>query len=64
MALLEVNEIRVFYGNIEAIRGLSITVDEGEMVAVLGSNGAGKTTTMRTISGLERPRHGSVVFAG
>jgi branched-chain amino acid transport system ATP-binding protein len=64
MALLEVNEIRVFYGNIEAIRGLTITVDEGEMVAVLGSNGAGKTTTLRTISGLERPRHGSVVFAG
>jgi branched-chain amino acid transport system ATP-binding protein len=64
MALLDVNEIRVFYGNIEAIRGLSITVAEGEMVAVLGSNGAGKTTTLRAISGLERPRHGSIVFGG
>ena len=64
MALLDVNDIRVFYGNIEAIRGLSIHVDEGEMVAVLGSNGAGKTTTLRTISGLERVRYGSVVFRG
>ena len=64
MALLEVDGIRVFYGNIEAIRGLSIEVGEGEMVAVLGSNGAGKTTTLRAISGLERPRHGTIRFQG
>ncbi|HEY8760756.1 MAG TPA: ABC transporter ATP-binding protein [Candidatus Dormibacteraeota bacterium] len=64
MPLLEVNDIHVFYGNIEAIRGVSIQVEPGEMVAILGSNGAGKTTTLRTISGLERTRGGTVVFDG
>ena len=64
MPLLEVNDIHVFYGNIEAIRGVSIQVERGEMVAILGSNGAGKTTTLRTISGLERCRAGSVLFDG
>ena len=64
MALLEVKAVRVFYGSIEALHGLSITVGEGEMVAVLGGNGAGKTTTLRTISGLERARQGSVLFGG
>ncbi len=64
MALLEVDDIHVFYGNIEAIRGVSIQVEPGEMVAILGSNGAGKTTTLRTISGLERTRTGSVRFSG
>jgi branched-chain amino acid transport system ATP-binding protein len=64
VALLEVNDAHVFYGNIEAIRGVSIQVEPGEMVAILGSNGAGKTTTLRTISGLERCRGGSVRFAG
>src|SRR3979411_1784267 len=62
--LLEVNDIHVFYGNIEAIRGVSIEVEPGEMVAILGSNGAGKTTTLRTISGLERARTGTVVYGG
>jgi branched-chain amino acid transport system ATP-binding protein len=64
MALLEVDDIHVFYGNIEALAGLSIEIEAGEMVAVLGSNGAGKTTTLRTISGLERARAGSVRFDG
>jgi branched-chain amino acid transport system ATP-binding protein len=64
MALLEVNDIHVFYGNIAAIRGVSIQVEPGEMVAILGSNGAGKTTTLRTISGLERARTGTVTFGG
>jgi branched-chain amino acid transport system ATP-binding protein len=64
MALLEVNDIHVFYGSIEAIRGLSIRIEPGEMVAVLGSNGAGKTTTLRTISGLERARSGSIIYDG
>ena len=64
MALLEVDEIHVFYGNIEAIRGLSLTVEPGEMVAVLGSNGAGKTTLLRTISGLERARSGAIFYDG
>ena len=62
MSLLEVSDLRVFYSNIEAIRGLSLRIEPGEMVAVLGSNGAGKTTTLRAISGLERPRSGSIVF--
>jgi branched-chain amino acid transport system ATP-binding protein len=64
MALLEVDDIHVFYGNIEALSGLSIQVDAGEMVAILGSNGAGKTTTLRTISGLNRAREGTVRFDG
>ena len=64
MALLEVKELRVFYGNIEALKGISVEVDAGETVALLGSNGAGKTTTLKTISGLLRPRSGSVLFDG
>jgi branched-chain amino acid transport system ATP-binding protein len=64
MAILEVRDLRVFYGNIEALRGLSIQIEPGEMVAVLGSNGAGKTTTLRAISGLERARSGAILFDG
>lgn len=62
--MLAVNEIHVYYGNIAAVRGLSMTVDTGEIVTLLGANGAGKSTTLRTISGLLRPRRGSVHFAG
>ena len=64
MALLEVRDLRTFYRDTEAVKGASLDVGEGEIVALLGSNGAGKTTTLRTISGLERARSGSVVFAG
>ncbi len=64
MALLEVQDLHTFYGSIEALKGISFQVDEGEIVALLGSNGAGKTTTLRSISGLERSRSGSVRFAG
>ncbi len=64
MSFLEVNGIDVFYGQIQALRGLSIKVDEGEMVALLGSNGAGKTTTLRTISGLLTPSSGTISFRG
>jgi len=64
MALLEVKDLRVFYANIEALKGISLEVDKAEIVAVLGSNGAGKTTTLQTISGLIRPRSGSIVFDG
>jgi branched-chain amino acid transport system ATP-binding protein len=64
MALLEVNDIHTYYGNIHALKGVSLTVDEGEIVTLIGSNGAGKTTTLRTISGLLKPREGNVVLNG
>ena len=64
MALLELQNVDAYYGNIHALRGLSIEVDQGEIVTLIGSNGAGKTTTLRTISGLMHPRSGSVVFKG
>ena len=62
--LLQVDGIRVAYGGIEALRGVSFEVDEGEIVTLLGANGAGKTTTLRTVSGLLRPRAGTITFAG
>ena len=64
MALLEVRDMHSFYGNIHALRGVSLTVDEGEVVTLIGSNGAGKTTTLRSINGVLPPREGKVVFAG
>src|SRR3954464_12330651 len=60
MALLEVEDIHTFYGNIEALKGISLEVDEGEIVTLIGSNGAGKSTTLRSISGLTPPREGSI----
>ena len=64
MALLEVNGIDVFYGRVQALRGASLTVDQGEVVALIGSNGAGKTTMLRTISGLLHPTRGAITFSG
>jgi branched-chain amino acid transport system ATP-binding protein len=64
MALLELTDIHTFYGNIEALKGISITVEEGEIVTLIGSNGAGKSTTLRSVSGLTPPREGSIVFDG
>ena len=64
MALLEVDDIHTFYGNIEALKGVSLTVEEGEIVTLIGSNGAGKSTTLRSISGLTPPRKGSIRFDG
>jgi branched-chain amino acid transport system ATP-binding protein len=64
MALLEVDDIHTFYGNIEALKGVSVTVEEGEVVTLIGSNGAGKSTTLRSISGLTAPRAGSIRFDG
>jgi branched-chain amino acid transport system ATP-binding protein len=64
MTLLEVTNIRTRYGAIEALKGISLTVEEGEVVTLIGSNGAGKTTTLRSISGLTPPSAGKIVFAG
>ena len=64
MALLEVRDLHVFYGNIEALKGISLDAEPGQVVAILGGNGAGKTTTLRTISGLLRPRSGTITFDG
>ncbi len=64
MALLEVDDIHTFYGNIEALKGVSLKVEEGEVVTLIGSNGAGKSTTLRSISGLSVARSGTIRFAG
>src|SRR5256885_7683489 len=64
MALLEVEDIHTYYGNIEALKGVSLTVEEGECVTLIGSNGAGKSTTLRSISGLTPPRRGSIRLDG
>jgi len=63
-AMLEVSDIHTFYGNIEALKGISLEVEEGEIVTLIGSNGAGKSTTLRSISGLTPPREGSIRFEG
>ncbi len=64
MALLDLSGVDAFYGRVQALRGVTITVDGGEIVALIGSNGAGKTTTLRTISGLMHPANGRIVFDG
>ena len=62
--LLELQDVHTYYGNIHALKGVSLTVDEGEIVTLIGSNGAGKSTTLRTISGIAHARTGSVRFRG
>jgi branched-chain amino acid transport system ATP-binding protein len=62
--VLELSDIHTYYGSIQALRGISLTVKEGEIVTLLGANGAGKTTTLRSIQGLNRPRQGSIRFEG
>ena len=64
LPLLKVNDIHVFYGAIHAIKGISLEVNEGEIVTLIGANGAGKSTTLNTIAGLLKPRQGSIAFAG
>ena len=64
MALLEVKDLQVFYGVIQAIKGISFEVNQGEIVTLIGANGAGKTTTMQSVMGLIKPRGGSVVYDG
>ena len=64
MALLEITDVHAYYGNIHALKGVSLTVEKGEIVTLIGGNGAGKTTTLRAISGLMRPRSGSIILDG
>ena len=64
MGLLDIAGINVFYGRVQALRGVSLSINAGEIVALIGSNGAGKTTTLRTVSGLNHPTTGRVIFDG
>ena len=64
MAMLEVKDLEVFYGMIQAIKGVSFEVNEGEVIALIGANGAGKTTILHTITGLLSPNKGTVLFEG
>jgi branched-chain amino acid transport system ATP-binding protein len=64
MALLELKDVHTYYGAIHALRGVSISVEDGEIVTLIGSNGAGKSTTLRTISGLLKPREGTITLEG
>ncbi len=64
MAMLEVRDVHTYYGNIHALKGISITVNEGEIVTMIGANGAGKSTTLNTICGLLHPRSGSILLEG
>lgn len=64
MAMLEVKDLHVYYGMIQAIKGISFEVNQGETIALIGANGAGKTTTLHTVTGLLAPKKGSVIFEG
>ncbi|MBQ4101970.1 MAG: ATP-binding cassette domain-containing protein, partial [Oscillospiraceae bacterium] len=64
MALLEVKNLSVFYGVIQALKGISFEVNEGEIVTLIGANGAGKSTTLNTVAGLLKPREGSITLEG
>ena len=64
MAMLEIRDLEVYYGVIQAIKGISFDVNEGEVIALIGANGAGKTTTLHTITGLLSPKSGSILFEG
>lgn len=64
MSLLEVKDLNVYYGVIQALKGISFEVDQGDVIALIGANGAGKTTTLHTVSGLLKPKTGSIVFDG
>ena len=62
--VLEIDDVHVYYGAIQALKGISLTVGQGEIVTLIGANGAGKSTTLRAINGLNRPRQGAIRFEG
>lgn len=62
--MLQVNDINVYYGNIQALKGVSLEINEGEIVTLIGANGAGKSTLLKTISGLAKPKQGDIIFEG
>ncbi|HYY02496.1 MAG TPA: ATP-binding cassette domain-containing protein, partial [Gaiellaceae bacterium] len=62
--ILKLEGVHTFYGTIEALKGISLEVHEGEIVTLIGANGAGKSTTLRSINGLNQPRQGTIVFQG
>ena len=64
MAMLEIKDLHVYYDNIHALKGISLEINEGEVVSIIGANGAGKTTTLQPISGLITPKSGSIIFEG
>ena len=64
MSMLEIKDLQVFYGVIQAIKGISFHVEQGEIIALIGSNGAGKTTTLQTITGMLQPKAGQIIFEG
>ncbi len=64
MSMLEISELHTYYGNIHALKGISLTVEQGEIVTLIGANGAGKTTTLKAISGLLKPRSGTICLEG
>ena len=64
MPLLELTDVHIHYGGIEAVKGIALSVEEGQIVTIIGANGAGKTTTLKTISGLKRVSSGSIVYRG
>ena len=64
MSILKVENVHTYYGNIHALNGISLDIEQGEIVTLIGSNGAGKTTTLRTISGLLTPREGKIIYNG
>ena len=64
MSILIIDNIHTYYGKIQALKGISVEVEEGEIVTLIGANGAGKTTTLRTVSGLLHPRYGTITFEG
>ena len=64
MAMLEIKDLEVYYGVIQAIKGISFEVNQGEVIALIGANGAGKTTTLQTITGMLSPKAGKIIFEG